>query len=362
LIDEKSFVGRSRDGSEGQFSKNWKIPFKSLTVMLLCGIKSSLQREFDSFFKSVLSTDYEIRKVTEGALSQSRRKLKPEAFKAINELACSHFYKGAPYHKWQGHRLLAVAGSRLLLPSHPTVREESGEYFVGRNVSKPVSMALISFLYDPLNLITLDSQISAYSESEHSLALKHLDKLERGDLLLADRGYPGLCLFSLLQSKGVDYCFRMKEDRWLAVRSFMASGQTEMLVEFSLLSKDLKRMKEKGEGEESPIRCRFIAIELGNGLKEGLCRFLTDTEAYPRELFAELYHLRRGVEEGYKLLRERLDLEDFSGKTAKAFKQNFHTQILMMTLCAVLSFPIEEKERMESHREKEAAERTHEKN
>jgi hypothetical protein len=54
--------------------------------MLLRGVKSSLQRELDSFFKAVLSTDYNIRGVTKGALSQSRSKLKPEAFKEINNL------------------------------------------------------------------------------------------------------------------------------------------------------------------------------------------------------------------------------------------------------------------------------------
>ncbi|MDR3189145.1 MAG: hypothetical protein LBT94_08205, partial [Prevotellaceae bacterium] len=57
LIDEESYVGRSRDGSEGQFTRERKLPFKSLIIMLLRGIKSSLQRELDSFFKTVLSTD-----------------------------------------------------------------------------------------------------------------------------------------------------------------------------------------------------------------------------------------------------------------------------------------------------------------
>ena len=122
--------------------------------MLLRGIKSSLQRELDSFFKTVLSTDYNIRKVTKGALTQSRAKLKPEAFKEINDVACSSFYAGAPYRTWHGHRIIACDGSRLHLPNHKTIKEEFGEYLVGRNGDTPVSMALISVLYDPLNLLT----------------------------------------------------------------------------------------------------------------------------------------------------------------------------------------------------------------
>jgi hypothetical protein len=104
----------------------------------------------------------------------------------------------------------------------------------------------------------------------------------------------------------------------------------------------------------------LILIELGNGEKEVLCTSLVDSTQYPHELFGELYHCRWGVGEGYKLLKERLDLEDFSGKTVKALKQDFHAKILMMTLCAALSFPIEEKVRAESLGEKNRNECKHE--
>jgi hypothetical protein len=329
--------------------------------MLLRGIKSSLQRELDSFFKIVLSTDYNIRAVTKGALSQSRSKLKPEAFKEINDVACSSFYAGAPYRKWHGHRLLSTDGSRLHLPNHETITEEFGEYLVGRNGDTPVSMALISLLYDPLNLLTIDSQIGSWSESEQEQLLRHTDKLQVGDLLLGDRGYPSIYLFYLLRSKGVDFCFRMKEDWWLVVRNFVESGQKEMIVEFSLPSRDIKKPHGVDFKEEPPVRCRLVVVELENGEKEVLCTSLIDTVRYPYDLFKELYHLRWGIEEGYKLLKERLDLEDFSGKTAKAVKQDFHAKILMMTLCAALSFPIEEKVRQESLQEKNNNQRKHEK-
>ena len=329
--------------------------------MLLRGVKSSLQRELDSFSKAVLTTDYNIRKVTKGAFTQARSKLKPEAFKEINDVACSSFYSGVPYHTWHGHRLLSVDGSRLHLPNHPTIKEEFGEHFVGRNGDTPVSMALISLLYDPLNLLTLDSQISSWSDSEQNLLLKHTEKLQPGDLLLFDRNYPSIYLFYLLRAKGVDFCFRMKEDWWLSVRSFVASGEKEMTVELTLPLKDVQKPQGRDFKEEPPIRCRFILIELENGEKEVLCTSLIDTERYPYDLFKELYHQRWGIEEGYKLLKERLDLEDFSGKTAKAVKQDFYAKILMMTLCAALSFPIEEKVREESLREKNKKQRKHEK-
>jgi hypothetical protein len=329
--------------------------------MLLRGIKSSLQRELDSFFKVILSSDYNIRAVTKGALSQSRSKLRPEAFKEINDVACSSFYSGAPYRQWHGHRVLSVDGSRLHLPNHASVKEEFGEYMVGRNGCTPVSMALISLLYDPLNLLTIDSQIGAWSESEQNLFLRHADKLQSGDLLLADRGYPGIYLFYLLRSKGVDFCFRMKDNWWLPVRSFFDSGQKETIVEFTLPPREVKKPDGNDFKSEPPVRCRLVLVELENGEKEILCTSLIDTHRYPYDEFKGLYHLRWGVEEGYKLLKERLDLEDFSGKTDKAVKQDFHAKILMMTLCAALSFPIDEKVKKESLQEKNNRQRKHQK-
>jgi hypothetical protein len=133
-----------------------------------------------------------------------------------------------------------------------------------------------------------------------------------------------------------------------------------MTVELSLPGKDYRKEGSLLFRDEPPVRCRLILIELGNGEKEVLCTSPVDSTPYPHDLFGELYHCRRGIGEGYKLLKERLDLEDFSGKTAKAVNEDFHAKILMMTLCAALSFPIEEKVREESLEEKTNSERKHE--
>jgi IS4 transposase len=103
----------------------------------------------------------------------------------------------------------------------------------------------------------------------------------------------------------------MKEDWWLPVRRFAESGLKEMVVELSLPGKDYKRDGSLLFKDEPPVRFRLILVELENGQKEVLCSSLTDSAQYPHELFRELYHCRWGVEEGYKLLKERLDSEVF---------------------------------------------------
>ncbi len=43
----------------------------------------------------------------------------------------------------------------------------------------------------------------------------------------------------------------------------------------------------------------------------------------------------------------RIELENFSGKTAKAVKQDFHAKIFLLTLSAAYAHPIEERVRKE---------------
>ena len=95
-------------------------------------------------------------------------------------------------------RLLSVDGTRLTLPNHPSIKEEFGEHLFEPNADSKRSLALASLLYDPLNLMTLDAQIAPYASSEREQLYKHLEKVNKGDLLLLDRGYPSIALMFLL--------------------------------------------------------------------------------------------------------------------------------------------------------------------
>jgi hypothetical protein len=296
--------------------------------------------------------DFNIREVTKGAFSQARAKLKPEAFKKLNSITVSHFYDGAPYQVWHGHRLLAVDGTRLLLPKHKSVTAEFGEHGFGPNADSKRSLALASMLYDPVNLITLDAQIAPYASSEGELLHKHLEHVKAGDLLLLDRGYPSLSLFFLLTARKVDFCIRMKEDWWLAVKEFKESGEQERIVEFALPKKDRNLLKDYPWIHNQKIKCRLAAIELETGEKEILCTSLTDSSKYFHEDLGELYHFRWNIEENYKLFKSRMEIENFSGKTAIAIKQDFYAKVYMMSLCASLAFPIEEQVKKEHEEEK----------
>ncbi len=347
-LEDTGFKGRSKDGKKGVFSRDRKLTIKNL-IFLIMSANRAIQRELDEFSKKIVSSDFSIRQVTKGAFSQARSKLNAWAFTRLNDVAVETFYNEAEYYAWHGKRLLSVDGTRLVLPNHPSIKAEYGESLYGPNADSPQSIAIASMLYDVLNQLVLDAQMAPFKSKngERALLAKHMGKLEKGDLLLLDRGYPSLLLFFQLMAMGVDFCVRMKGSWWKQVRSFRESDEKETIVTFRLPDKDKGKMEGFPGWAEKSIECRLIKVELDTGETEILCTSLTDMEKYPIYEFKDLYHFRWNEEEAYKLLKNRVELEDFSGKTAVAVQQDFHAKIFLLTLSAAYAHPIEERVRNE---------------
>jgi hypothetical protein len=295
----------------------------------------------DSFFKDTENEHFNIRRITKSGFSRSRRKLAPEAFLELNDIIWRDFYKKLDYLGYHGHKMLAAGGTFLNLPS---IHEEFDRRGMGRGKKKdlPKSMCLLSALYDPVNYLTLDVQTGPTDGSEQELLLKHLPKVERRDILLLDRGYPGTALFPGLQSKGIHFIVRMRE-HWLPVKEFRESHKRDTIVTTTVPDKYFESYKQQFPSMKKEIKCRLVKIALENGQDEILATSLLDTAKYKLPEIGELYQIRWRTEEGYKMYKVRVQVEAFSGKTTTAIKQDIYAKAMMMTLCAALAFPIEER-------------------
>ncbi len=63
---------------------------------------------------------------------------------------------------------------------------------------------------------------------------------------------------------------------------------------------------------------------------------LLDEKAYPTPVFKKLYSLRWGVEENYKREKQRIEIENFSGRSVEVICQDFHAKILALNLSAMV--------------------------
>ena len=81
----------------------------------------------------------------------------------------------------------------------------------------------------------LHAVVHSGCESERAMLANALDKLTPGDVLLLDRGYPGVWLINLLNEQGILFvmlCDTASGD-WRAVREFMRGYQPEAVVTLS---------------------------------------------------------------------------------------------------------------------------------
>jgi len=90
------------------------------------------------------------------------------------------------------------------------------------------------------------------------------------------------------------------------------------------------------------FKTQAIRIDLGSEEPEVLITSLMDTATYPHALFKELYHDRWLIEESYKLFKSRIELENFTGKSVEAVKQDFYARIFMLNLTSMLAFSVQD--------------------
>jgi hypothetical protein len=321
------FINRHRSSAK-DFIRNRILSFQTLLVFLMNLNKGACQDELDNFFKTRDSLDIAERVVTSGALTKARKKLKHGAFIELNSRLNSFFYENYTPLKWKGFRLLAIDGSTVKVPKEKAIAEHFGQW--GSAKGDPCPIARVSGMYDVLNKLYIDALIRPKAQGERHLAAEHITKIGKGDLILLDRGYPAFWLFARIVEQGADFCARLSATKWILARKFLASGLKEQIV-------TLKPGRNEKSSSTASLRVRLVRVDIGNPEPEVLITSLTDTTTIAYDDFKELYHKRWGIEEAYKALKCRMEIENFSGKSVESVYQDFHSSIFTANLTSAIA-------------------------
>lgn len=324
------FLERHRQSAK-DFSRNRSLSFVVVVMFLLNFIKRALQDELDEFFKLESGEMVAVRAVTKSAFSQARQKLKADAFIELNAVQVDYFYEHVPTDRWYGYRLLATDGSTVQLPEEADIIAHFGLWGNG-----PV--ARVSQLFDVLSEVTIEARIGPKSQGEREFAALHFDKIGPADLVLLDRGYPAFWLFVLIRAKEADFCVRMPIGVWDVVDQFVASGLQEQIVDLHPCQTALKECQARNLPTK-PLKVRLLRLELDHGQVEVLITSLLDRVQYPHSVFKDLYQHRWPVEEDYKVIKPRIEVENWSGKSVLSIYQDFHAKVFTKNLTAILAQP-----------------------
>lgn len=321
------FAARHKTASSA-FSRRRKLDFSTVAILLLRRSVKSLQLFLNEFFDRL-----SLERVTASAYSQARRKFSHTAFIELLEVCTLQpFYADGNFETFQGRRLLSIDGSKVRLPKSSELQEEFGLICERNNLHETWhTEAKISILYDLRNELPLHGVIARGRTGERQAAASHFEKIAAGDLILCDRGYPSFEFFFGILERKADFIIRCPRQRFADGAGLFEENIPSRLRTFPKPSYVLD------DSLPDELTLRFVRIELANGEIEVLVTSLLDEERYPNTIFKELYHERWGVETFFYVLKSRLALEHFTGRTVEAIKQDFHSTIYLAALESILT-------------------------
>jgi hypothetical protein len=214
------------------------------------------------------------------------------------------------------------------LPKGSEIKEKFGAISYSNQkeeVKGEHNYAQLSVLYDVINRMVITAECGEARAYEVDLAGKHLSKVNnKEDLLLCDRNYATYEWMATLLEQRINFVIRCPAKFTVAAEMQDGTGADSRVVKIKL-------------SRERTIRVRFIRVLLSTGEYEILITSLLNKRFYPTEMFKELYRLRWGIETYYGLLKTRLELENFTGKTVESVLQDLYSTIYLTNLESILT-------------------------
>jgi hypothetical protein len=327
-LREPAFIARFRNQAHA-FTRQRDLPFHRLVTFMLNLRKGSSEQELAGLFAVLEGQPVAGATPTRAAFCKARKNLSEQVFRTLNQMVIETFRQGWATPLWHGFRLYAVDGTTFRLPPG-----EALAHVFGRQDNGP-TQARVSVLYDVGHDLVVDTQVAATCVGEHELAIEHLALARTGDLLVYDRGYPAFWFFALHLARGVDFCMRLPRNRFGAAKTFWDSEETSTVITLAP-SREQRRACRDQDIPDAPLRVRLVRVRLPGGECEVLATSVLEEQRLPARLFAPLYHRRWGVEEHYKRQKRWAEIENFSGRSVLAVRQDIHAKILAMNLAAMV--------------------------
>lgn len=322
------------------FTRERSLTFWRSAVLILVGWKMSLQNRINKFFKELGSPK---QVVSSSAFCQSRQKLKPEFFKAVNKELLNTYYdeyeKEGLVKRWNGRLIWGVDGSYINLPNKKELREK---YLVQKNEYGEFGVqGLCSCVYDVLNEVIINSELAGTRSEKSFILNSHINYYKEDVIMLYDRQYTDYAVIAIHIKKGIDFVIRSPEScTFKKIEEFVNSDKIDEIVILKASQTQKKFVKEYGLPEE--VKVRLLKIYLEAGKVEILMTSLLDSE-YQAKDFQWLYNKRWGIETYYDRLKDKIEVERFSSEKVVGIEQDFYGLIFLTNLESVLIKEEEEK-------------------
>ena len=291
------------------FTRTRKMSYTELVYYILHPGKESTRLGLTRFFAML---GKEGCGMSEQAFSKARSHFSHWPFEKMVRVTTQEEYHSEDTRRWNGYHLFAIDGTTVALPDKPSLCKAFGAS--GRK--KDSATASASMLYDIENDWIADAAIDPYPTVERTQAMGHIRRLQElgiasQSLVLFDRGYPDAKFLAFLQASGIHFLMRCKR-KWNHVVDETQSDDFTLEL-------------------NQEVSLRVIRVLLPSGESETL---LTNLFDLPHEQFMPLYFRRWPIETKYDILKNKLELCNFTGCSPNAIRQDFWASIHLANIAA----------------------------
>ena len=354
--------------SETDFSRNCKLPFGKLVVLILSLSASGKSKGVDikagEFFKNTRRSDLWIEAggIHRSALTKAREKVTSEVFEDIFHDSVNlayDLYPKNPDYDWNGMSVFGIDGCKVDLPATKEIRKEfdpdSGLENQGRG---HYPQCLVSTAYDVFRQIPIARTIVGIPESSERDEVKQLlSHIPPGNILLFDRGYPSYALIKYLIDHYVgNFLFRCPAlNTFSAVQNFIKSRKRQATISIDPTNNFIKTASSSELESLNAIKIRVIRVVSPDGTVSVLLTSLFNKKKYIRKDIIALYFKRWGVEDYYRTEKTILEVEKFHSKTVNGIRQELFAIAIMSVIARLLTaIPAEQMQKNRSPQFKNA--------
>lgn len=348
MICSEIFADMCRGDKANVFIRNRKMPVNDLVFSMINRKGLTLKMELRGY----MNTSHPGTQISKPGYLKQRMKLNPEAIKFLYQFHNRNFYEDpeAELYTFNGYLVLAADGSNLNVPTTPETLEAFGTSS-SKGKTKQAALGL-ACLYDALNRMIIDSTINRVKFNEMAIAEEQLSHVREtiGNmpfLVTLDRGYPSIPAFLRMIDSDTKFVARLKKSDFRKEQMAMTSDDEDV----DIILDCYRRSHHKGTANESVLmsrdsfRLRLVKVWLDKdaGIYEILATNLP-RETFPADSIEELYRLRWRIETAYETLKDRLQMENFTGTKPVLLLQDIYSTIYVSNVAEDIARDIEQEQ------------------
>jgi hypothetical protein len=332
LMKSIAFASKCRLLKNTHFTRTRKMPLHDLLLSILYRHGTTLSMELRRFAELIESKD----QISKPGYLKQRMKLNPAAIKMLCDHHSESLYRDEEMLNLNGYLLLAADGSNINIPTTDETLDRYGTS--SKKGAKRQSALGLSCLYDLLNKVVLDATINRVKFSEREQAEAHIASVSRiiGDrntIITLDRNYPGANLFIKWIDDNQKFVMRLKKTDYKREREAMRSDDENIEVVLDKVRLNPYRGTEMWErlNAKGSFRLRIVNIRRDNQDDVVLATNLDPMEFDTSDI-AHIYSMRWGIETAFDMLKNNLQIENFTGTKPTLIEQDIFASIYLCNL------------------------------